>query len=90
MLQSQDIFTEEVIVDELCDFLIAGTQTTQMTTQTVISHFATDPESLNRVRAEFDQAMVNDANGEEQLAEMLDSEISMETCQELSYLGYVI
>ena len=30
-LQSPDIFTEEVIVDELIDFLVAGSQTTQFT-----------------------------------------------------------
>ena len=32
MLQSPDIFTEEDIIDELLDFLVAGTQTTQNTT----------------------------------------------------------
>ena len=52
-LQSPDIFTEEVIIDELCDFLIAGTQTTYLTTQTVLSHFALDPQSVSRVRKEF-------------------------------------
>ena len=52
-LESPDIFTEEIIVDELCDFLIAGTATTQMTTQTVLVHFATNKASLDRVRAEF-------------------------------------
>jgi len=31
-LQSTDVFTEDVIIDELMDFLVAGTQTTQMTT----------------------------------------------------------
>ena len=31
-LQSPDVFTEDVIIDELMDFLVAGTQTTQMTT----------------------------------------------------------
>ena len=45
-LETPEIFTEEFIVDELLDFLIAGTQTTSNTAQMCLSHFATDPESL--------------------------------------------
>ena len=55
MMASPDIFSEEFIVDELIDFLTAGTQTTQYTTQTILSHFATDPESLKRVREEYEE-----------------------------------
>ena len=46
LIDSPEVFNEEGIVDELIDFLIAGTQTTQYITQTVLAHFATDPESL--------------------------------------------
>ena len=42
-LESPEIFTEEVIVDELLDFLVAGTQTTSNTAEVCLSHFATDP-----------------------------------------------
>ena len=31
-LDNQDVFTLDVIIDELADFLVAGTQTTQFTT----------------------------------------------------------
>lgn len=54
MLESSDVFDDEDIVDECIDFMIAGTQTTQLTTQFVLSHFMTDPESLARARAEFE------------------------------------
>lgn len=60
MMASPDIFSEEFIVDELIDFLTAGTQTTQYTTQTILSHFATDPESLKRVRKEYDENIGRD------------------------------
>lgn len=31
-LQQPEVFTEEVIIDEVCDFLVAGTKTTWITT----------------------------------------------------------
>ena len=42
-LETPEIFTEDVIVDELLDFLVAGTQTTSNTGKVCLSHFATDP-----------------------------------------------
>ena len=35
-------FPDACIVDELMDFFVAGAQTTQMTMETIIGHFATD------------------------------------------------
>ena len=55
MLGSTEIFNDEFIVDELLDFLAAGTQTTQIAAQTLLSHFATDSESLERIRQESDK-----------------------------------
>jgi cytochrome P450 len=87
-LESPDVFTEEIIVDELCDFLIAGTATTQMTTQTVLVHFATNKASLERVRAEFysNTGVSKDLSYEE----MARESITMENCGDLSYLTNVI
>ena len=56
-LHNPGVFTEEAIVDELIDLLSASTAFTQIITQTVLAHFATDAESLERVRAEFDHVM---------------------------------
>ena len=50
MLESKDIFSEDDIIDELLDFLVAGTQTTQNTTQYALAHLMTDQKSLERVR----------------------------------------
>ena len=87
-LESPDVFTEDVIVDELSDFLIAGTQTTQMTTQIVLAHFATNRESLDRVRAEFDSVI--DAPKDKPTSEILKDDLDTENCNEMHYLGYVI
>ena len=53
MLSSPDIFNEEDLIDEVIDMILAGTQTTQYSVQTALSHFMTDPESLKRARSEF-------------------------------------
>lgn len=52
--QNSDVFTEDFIIDELVDFFIAGSQTIQYATQTIVSHFATSPDSLNKMRKEFE------------------------------------
>ena len=54
MLESSEIFDEDDVIDELMDLMLAGTQTTHNTTQFALAHLMTDPESLARVRAEFD------------------------------------
>ena len=56
-IDTPDVFSDNAIVDELVDFLIAGTQTTQFVTQTVLAHFATDPASLKRIRDEFNSVL---------------------------------
>ena len=53
MMASPEIFKEDLIIDELIDFLTAGTQTTQNATQTVLSHFALNPNSVKRLREEY-------------------------------------
>ena len=54
MLKAPSIFNEEEVVDEICDLLSAGTMTTQYSVQSALSHLCTNPETLERVRAEFD------------------------------------
>lgn len=89
MLKTPEVFSDEDIIDELIDFMVAGTQTTNVTTQYAMSHFATDPESLKRARAEFDQVIAKDCKDLDK-TEMLQEKFNMESCQDLSYLGYVI
>ena len=67
-LQSPDVFTEEIIVDEIVDFMVAGTVSTMNVSQTIISHFATDSTSLNRLRTEFAHVVSSREVATEQLS----------------------
>ena len=49
-----EVFTDEVIIDELIDFFAAATITTENATQTLLTHYIKDSESLQKVRSEFD------------------------------------
>lgn len=55
--ESPDVFTDEFIVDELMDFFAAATKTTMNATQTIVGHFCTDKQSLQKVRNEFEQVI---------------------------------
>jgi cytochrome P450 len=56
-LENRDIFTDEFIIDEVLDFFAAGSLTTMNGSQTILAHFAKSPESLGKVRQEFDQLL---------------------------------
>ena len=84
-------FPDEVIVDEIMDFFVAGAQTTQLTTQTIIGHFATDTESLEEVRREFrEQIAENSERNGSALVDYLGKVVTLADCQELDYLNMVI
>ena len=56
-----DIFTDEFIIDELVDFFMAASGTTNLATRTMVAHFAKCPDSLARVRKEFEDAILSQA-----------------------------
>lgn len=86
--ESPDVFTDEFIIDELSDFFMAATSTTQFASQTITGHFATEAASLNKVRAEFNELCETklDAKTCDKLA-YLKSEVNSEKCQDMTYLG---
>ena len=53
--ESPEIFTDEFIIDELADFFLAGSATTDFASQTLVGHFATAAASSEKVRAEFSE-----------------------------------
>ena len=55
-LESPDVFTDDDIIDELLDFLLAGTQTTSYATLTLLAHLAKSEESTSMIRKEFNSA----------------------------------
>ena len=56
-----DIFTDEFIIDELVDFFMAASGTTNLATRTMVAHFAKCPESLEKVRAEYNELILGPA-----------------------------
>lgn len=54
-LQASQDLTETDIVDEVIDFLAAGTSTTQRSVQQALYYLMTSPDILSRVRAEFSE-----------------------------------
>ena len=61
---SPEVFTEDFIIDELIDFFVAATSTTQNATQTILGHFATSPDSVERARKEFEIVCKDEDNGD--------------------------
>ena len=52
-MESPDVFNDEFIVDELLDFFVAATQSTDLATQNMLEHIMMSPKVLEKVRAEF-------------------------------------
>jgi len=90
MLANSEVFSDEDIIDELLDFLVAGTQTTQMTTQYALACLMTEPECLARVRAEFDPLLgSNDSTGLTNIEEVFKTKLGLDSISDLTYLGFV-
>lgn len=53
MLERPDVFTDEIIADELLAFLGAGSESSGLTTRTIITYLSKTPESLRKIRDEF-------------------------------------
>ena len=78
MLKNSDVFTEDDIIDELLDFAVAGTMTTQLTIQNTLAYLMTEPQSMARVRAEFDQVLGED--GLADIENVFNKSLTIESC----------
>ena len=91
-LQTPEIFGDHEITDEIIDFFLAGTATTNNSVQTVIGHFATASESLQKVREEFDTLTIENGIKRQDFSRFKDfmkEAVSYETAQSMSYLNMV-
>ena len=91
-LNAPDIFTDELIVDELMDFFLAGVQTLQFTAQTMISYFSKNPDGLAKVRQEFESTVGNIVKHDSSLRgqnkkELLRNIVTLETAQDQTNIG---
>ena len=94
--QSPEIFTDEFIVDELLDFFLAATATTQLVTQNMLGHLMTKKESLNEVRGEFNKMIKESADEREvdiaglSKREILRQYLTIDNYAELPFLNQVM
>ena len=86
-----EVFTDDVIVDELFDFFAAATITTENTSQTMLSHYIKDRDSLLRVRSEFDAIKDSRKKDDgEDLGAVLLNLVTLDTVQDLEYQNRVV
>ena len=52
-LSTPDVFTVDFIIDEVIDFLVAGSLTTAFSASTMLIHLAKSKESIQKVREQF-------------------------------------
>ena len=84
MLAASDVYTDSDIVDEVVDFLTAGTQTTQYASQAAFSHLMTCPESMAKVRADFDPFVKSSGSFEAAIKD----ELTYENIGDFKYITY--
>ena len=53
MLECPEVFTDEVIIDELLGFFGAATEITHNVMKTIVTYLTKNRESLEKIRAEF-------------------------------------
>ena len=85
MFAASDVFTVDDIVDEVLDFLTAGTQTTQYAVQSALMHFIKCKDSLERARAEFDESVMKAGSYEKAFRE----ELTYEKIGDLTFMYHV-
>ena len=77
-------------------FIFVATDTTDVASQTIISHLAQSKESLNKVRAEFDRFVLQPATEEDSslarssMRDLLDKALTTERAQDLEYATMVM
>ena len=92
---SSDSFTDADIVDEMVDFFGAAAETSSNITTTITMHLIKNQENLQKVRQEFQKMKEEKLKenpewqnlGKEQL---LSEIVTLENCQDLSFLSKVI
>lgn len=90
------MFDDASIVENCIAFIFAAIETSQYTSQNLISHLTQSKESLKKVRLEFSEQVLKPALEEDaSLAslpkrELLDKVLTLETAQDLEYMTMVM
>jgi len=70
MLESPEVFSDEVIIDEMLGFFGAAADPTSKGLQTILSYLSKTPESQRKVRTEFDSKFADLCKEEPRLASL--------------------
>ena len=70
MLECPEVFTDEVIIDELLGFFGAATETTHNSMKTIITYLTKNRESLEKIRYEFNQMFEKEVQQDPSLAKL--------------------
>lgn len=95
MLARPDVFTDDVIIDELLGFFGAATETTHNVMKTTLTYLTKTPDSLAKVRAEFQQILSVEAKSypdfsKLSLADQFKKVVTVDNCFDLEFLNMVI
>ena len=95
MMGRPDVFTDEVIIDELLGFFGAATETTHNVTKTILTYLCKKPESLYKIRGEFDEMFAQQCKQDFTLssqskAEQMKKLVTVDNCFDLDFLNLVI
>lgn len=88
LLECQDIFSEESIIDTLIDYFLAAATTTSAALQALSSHFIKDKIVLQKVREEFDE--LRKGREQEDLSKVLSDLCTIDKVTDFEYLDMVI
>ena len=95
MLENPEVFTEDVIVDETFGLFTGAFATSMLTTQAVVCHFATKPESCAKARNEFEQTIKDTFDEYSTLknlskSDFLKATVVTDTTENLPYITQVV
>jgi len=90
-LESPEVFTDEVLIDEILDFIGAASETTQKNIQTLMAHLIKSETDRARVRNEFSTVIKSQLEKEPSLKEasqidFLRQTVSFDNIQDLQFL----
>ena len=95
MLEDPDVFTDEVIIDEMLGFFGAGADPTSKGLQTIVSYLAKNSPSVQKIRAEFNAKFTELCDKKPSIASMsladqLKETVTIDHSTDLEYLSMVM
>jgi len=57
LLSNREVFSVDDVLDEIGDFFIAASETSQAASQTILSYFIKDKKGLSKARNEFEKIL---------------------------------